>query len=76
VAKARRGRKPHRRHRDPDAAGGRREHWRSDGTPKVAFASADQANRAALQARLEHGVDLDPYTCGICNHWHLANRRE
>jgi hypothetical protein len=42
----------------------------------VAFASADQANRAALQARLEHGVDLDPYTCGICNHWHLANRRE
>jgi len=53
-----------------------REHWRSDGAPKVAYGSADEANRAALQARLEHGVDLDPYTCGICHHWHLANRRD
>jgi len=75
VAKARRGRRPHRRPRDPDAAGGRREHWRADGVPKVAYGSADEANRATLQARLEHGVDLDPYSCGICGRWHLANRR-
>jgi hypothetical protein len=76
VAKARRGRKQHRRPHDPDAGAGRREHWRSDGAPKVAFGSADEANRAAFQARLEHGVDLDPYTCGICHRWHLANRRD
>jgi hypothetical protein len=76
MAKARRGRRQHHRPHDPDAGGGGREHWRADGAPKVAFGSADEANRAALQARLEHGVDLDPYTCGICGHWHLANRRD
>jgi len=76
VAKARRGRKQHRRPHDPEAGGGRREHWRADGAPKVGYGSADDANRAALQARLEHGVDLDPYTCGICRQWHLANRRD
>jgi len=76
LAKARRGRKQHARPRDPEAGGGRRQHWRADGAPKVAFRSADEANRAAFQARLEHGVDLDPYRCGICSHWHLANRRE
>jgi len=75
VAKARRGRTRPRRPRDPDAGGGGREHWRSDGAPKVAYGSVDEANRAALQARLEHGVDLDPYSCGICARWHLANRR-
>ena len=76
MAKARRGRKQHRRPHDPEAGGGRREHWRADGAPKVGYGSADDANRAALQARLEHGVDLDPYTCGICRQWHLANRRD
>ncbi len=76
MAKARRGRKQHRRPRDPDAGGGPREHWRADGAPKVAYGSADEANRAAFQARLEHGVDLDPYRCSICSQWHLANRRE
>ncbi len=76
MAKARRGRKQHRRPSDPDAGDGGREHWRSDGTPKVAYGSADEANRATLQARLEHGVDLEPYTCGICHQWHLANRRD
>ena len=77
MAKARRGRRPHGRPRDPDAGGGGggREHWRADGAPKVAYPSADDANRAALQARLEHGADLDPYACGICHRWHLANRR-
>lgn len=75
MAKARRGRRPHRRPRDPEATGGRREHWRADGAPKTAYGSADEANRATLQARLEHGVDLDPYSCGICGRWHLANRR-
>ena len=75
MAKARRGRRPHRRPRDPGAAGGQREHWRADGAPKVAYGSADEANRATLQARLEHGVDLDAYSCGVCGRWHLANRR-
>jgi len=76
VAKARRGRKQVRRPRDPDAGGGAREHWRADGGPKAPYRSVDEANRSALQARLEHGVDLDPYTCGICGSWHLGNRRD
>ena len=76
MAKARRGRRPRRLTGDTAGHGGGREHWRSDGAPKVAYPSADDANRAALQARLEHGVDLDPYTCGICHQWHLANRRD
>jgi hypothetical protein len=76
MAKARRGRRRTARPRDPDAGGGGREHWRSDGAPKTAFRSADEANRAALQVRLEHGVDVDPYTCGICGLWHLGSRRD
>ncbi len=76
MAKARRGRKQERRPRDPDAGGGIREHWRSDGGAKTAYGSSDEANRSALQARLEHGVDLDPYVCGICGSWHLGNRRD
>jgi hypothetical protein len=76
MAKARRGRKPVRRARDPDAGGGPREHWRADGAPKTAYSSADDANRYGLQALLEDGVQLEPYVCGICGHWHLGNRRD
>ena len=75
MAKARRGRTRHRRPRDPGAGGGPREHWRADGAPKTAYPSSADANRYALQARLEEGVDLDPYTCSICGAWHLGNRR-
>jgi len=76
VAKARRGRKPVRRPRDPDSGSGPREHWRADGAPKTAYSSADDANRYGLQALLEDGVQLEPYVCGICGHWHLGNRRD
>jgi hypothetical protein len=75
VAKARRGRKPVRRPRDPDSGSGPREHWRADGAPKTAYSSADDANRYGLQALLEDGVQLEPYVCGICGRWHLGNRR-
>jgi hypothetical protein len=76
MVKARRGRKPARRTRDPDAGGGPREHWRADGAPKTTYPSADDANRYGLQALLEDGVQLEPYVCGICGGWHLGNRRE
>ena len=76
MAKARRGKKPVRRAQDPDSGGGRREHWRFDGAPKTAYSSAADANRYGLQARLEYGVQLEPYVCGICGHWHLGNRRD
>jgi len=76
MAKARRGRKPVRRPHDPDAGGGIREHWRSDGMPKSAYASADEANRFGLQALLHDGAQLEPYICGICGSWHLGNRRD
>jgi len=74
MAKARRGRKPPPRRRPSDGGGGGREHWRADGHPKTSYRSADDANRYALQALLEDGVQLDPYVCGICGGWHLGNR--
>ena len=76
MAKARRGRKQHRAPRDPSAGGGAREHWRADGTAKTRYPSPAEANRYALQALLEDGVQLDPYRCGICGAWHLGNRRD
>ena len=65
MAKARRGRKPRprparprRRWRAPASTGG------PTGRRRRAYASADDANRYALQARLEDGVQLDPYAAG------------
>jgi len=51
----------------------RLSHWRSDGTAKTRFAGPDDAERAALQSRLEHGVDLHSYQCEFCGGWHLGN---
>jgi len=74
MAKARRGRKRDRMtRRDPDQPSAR-EHWRADGAPKTAFRDQADANRVALQVRLESGADLDPYRCRICHCWHLGNR--
>jgi len=77
VAKARRGGKRHPRARleGEAGAGGTREHWREDGSPKTRYPSQEDANRTALQRRLEDGADLDPYPCSICGAWHLGNRR-
>jgi hypothetical protein len=76
MAKARRGGKRSRFGIGPTLGGSGREHWRSDGAPKSRFASQDEANRSALQLRLEAGADLDPYRCGFCHGWHLGNRRD
>jgi hypothetical protein len=43
---------------------------------KTRYPSPAEANRYALQVRLEDGVQLDPYRCGICGAWHLGNRRD
>ncbi len=50
----------------------RLEHFRADGAPKVRYRSKDDANRAALQYRLEHGADLGAYACEMCGGWHLG----
>jgi hypothetical protein len=50
-------------------------HWRADGAPKVRYRGADDANRAALDSLLHHGVDLDAYMCEICGGWHLGGAR-
>jgi hypothetical protein len=47
-------------------------HWRSDGQPKVRFATESEANKAAFGYRLEHGTDLLAYRCEICGGWHLG----
>jgi hypothetical protein len=74
VAKARRGRKARRPAGAP--TGGGREHQRADGSPKARYPSADDANRVALRALLEDGVQLDPYVCGVCGAWHLGTARD
>ncbi len=51
----------------------RLSHWRADGEAKTRYRSEPDANRACLQARLEHGVDLHPYLCEFCGGWHLGN---
>ncbi len=74
MAKARRGGKRPRPVAGSAPGPTGREHWRSDGRPKARFASRDEANRASLHVRLDHGADLDPYRCGFCGGWHLGNR--
>jgi hypothetical protein len=49
-------------------------HFRADGTAKTRFASRDDAEHAALQARLEHGIELASYRCEMCGGWHLGGR--
>lgn len=74
MAKARRpGRRP--RPETGGTSGGLREHWREDGQPKSRFATQADANRWALQMRLEEGTDLHPYPCTYCGDWHLGTRR-
>jgi hypothetical protein len=51
----------------------RLSHWRSDGGPKTRFASQADAERAALQYRLEHATELITYQCEFCGGWHLGN---
>jgi hypothetical protein len=50
----------------------RLSHWRADGQPKVRYAAEDEANRAGLSYRLDHGVDLMSYRCEFCGGWHLG----
>ena len=54
----------------------RLSHWRADGVPKTRFPTEAEANRFALQVRLEHGTDLGAYPCEFCGGWHLGGRGE
>jgi hypothetical protein len=85
MAKARRGRRrpsgqgrtdDSRDLHDPRLGGSLREHQGSDGRPKVAYGTQDEAQRASFDRRLHDGIDLDVYRCSICSAWHLARRRE
>jgi hypothetical protein len=49
-------------------------HFRADGTPKNRFSTQADAERAALQARLEHGTTVGSYACAMCGGWHLGTR--
>lgn len=51
-------------------------HFRADGAPKTRFARQEDAERAALQARLEHGTNLHSYRCEMCGGWHLGSRED
>lgn len=43
---------------------------------KTRFPSEAEANRFALQVRLEHGNDLAAYRCELCGGWHLGGTGE
>lgn len=49
-------------------------HFRADGSPKQRYATQADAERAALQARLEHGITVGSYSCELCGGWHLGSR--
>ncbi len=51
-------------------------HFRADGTAKTRFETRDDAERAALQARLDHGSDMASYSCDMCGGWHLGGSDE
>jgi hypothetical protein len=51
-------------------------HFRADGTPKTRFSSQADAERAALQARLDHGTTVGSYACEMCGGWHLGTRED
>ena len=51
----------------------RLSHWRADGQPKTRYSSEQDANRATLQFRLDHGADLGAYVCEFCGGWHLGS---
>lgn len=51
----------------------RLSHWRHDGAPKARYQNQPDAERAALQYRLEHGTDFITYQCEFCGGWHLGN---
>jgi hypothetical protein len=36
------------------------------------YRTADEAERAALQYRLEHGTELNSCACELCGGWHLG----
>jgi hypothetical protein len=61
--------------RRASAGGPRLAHWKADGTPKARYPDESEANRAAFQARLDHGVELNAYVCEFCGGWHLGNPR-
>ena len=50
----------------------RLSHWRADGEPKTRYRTQADAERAALQYRLEHGRELNSYSCEFCSGWHLG----
>lgn len=50
----------------------RLSHWRGDGGVKTRYRTQADAERAALQYRLEHGTELHSYACEFCGGWHLG----
>ena len=52
----------------------RLSHWRADGGVKTRYGSQADAERAALQYRLEQGTELGSYNCEFCGGWHLGSR--
>jgi hypothetical protein len=51
-------------------------HWRSDGAPKTAYRSQQEAWSMADERRGDTGVDLNVYRCDVCSGWHLGRSSE
>lgn len=49
-----------------------RDHYRADGTPKVAFTTKKEAKRVA---RRMNGAP-HPYRCHHCGQWHIGRTQE
>jgi hypothetical protein len=51
-------------------------HWRSDGQPKTAYRSQQEAWAMADERRQVSGVSLSVYQCDVCSSWHMGRDRD
>ena len=46
--------------------------FKKDGEPLSTYLSEYEANDGASHVRFQYGLDLSPYQCSKCGHWHLS----
>jgi hypothetical protein len=52
---------------------GRSAHTTATGTPKVPYASRDEASRVARSLTERDGAPMSVYQCATCGKWHIGH---
>ncbi|MDR0453314.1 MAG: hypothetical protein LBH05_00715 [Deferribacteraceae bacterium] len=48
--------------------------FKRNGEPLTSFYSEYEAVDGARHVKIEHGTELTPYQCSVCNYWHLSRK--